>query len=764
MSDKTHAQQATLTTAPVAPARVDLQPRPFAPNTSSNGSPLPAAVHEKMAQAFGHDFSHVRIHQEGYPVPRIQAKLAIGQPRDKYEQEADRVASQVVEQINALSAVHSTPGQLVPRAEDLQATSIRPRREAIAAGEASTDLASAIHGARGSGQPLDAGLQQSMGRAIVADFSRVRVHTDAQSDRLNQSMQAKAFTVGQDVFFRQGAYEPGSRRGQKLIAHELTHVMQQNGGGVRRSFENATTPAPSPMVQRQIGEDGDGEKVVNTKTLRVYLAKRNTIGSYDLYSQGDNENYSYSLNVEKDDQEYELFDGFNESTSLQKNEFSIISDQAKRRVYTKVPFVEEEDDFTRLHEQGKGRDADFSYSDLSNALHSTLQNNQLSTEDINTAIEKGAKLPLEDEVIGLDPTIDKDLQLIPFHILKYQEFHTPPNLKTQTRQSENVWRQEELDLTRAWIQLPNAYGLEKILPELPESNENLNRLQDIYPGPIDIGFPPNEEKTLFTYPQNKAIFLLNKKVLLDSFSKRQKIQDEEERKKQERKILTESYIDVITNQEGSTVEEPEEYLRGTLGLKRSASSESLDLTDTEEDQKLIYDSDDDLETSERKRKTFLNTLGTQIKLQNRKILQDVQKINKAKVINKENLEKSKSSKRKHKKILNSLEDRHKNLFPELHDKFHSIRKLRESYQKKRNLLDEWKPEAEQSENIDLWEQYNKDLEDFGKTPIKELIKKSTGPLEGVGEKTLKNAFRSKSKKKRKTSKRSKKKRKTSVSV
>lgn len=67
-----------------------------------------------------------------------------------------------------------------------------------------------------------------------ADFSGVKVHTDAQADQLSRSIQAKAFTTGQDVFFRQGAYEPGSRGGQELIAHELTHVVQQTGRAVQQ--------------------------------------------------------------------------------------------------------------------------------------------------------------------------------------------------------------------------------------------------------------------------------------------------------------------------------------------------------------------------------------------------------------------------------------------------------------------------------------------------------------------------------------------------
>jgi hypothetical protein len=70
----------------------------------------------------------------------------------------------------------------------------------------------------------------------------VRIPTDAQSDQLNRSVQAKAFTAGQDIFFREGAYEPGSRPGQELIAHELTHVVQQSGA-----------IQASEMIQRDVG-------------------------------------------------------------------------------------------------------------------------------------------------------------------------------------------------------------------------------------------------------------------------------------------------------------------------------------------------------------------------------------------------------------------------------------------------------------------------------------------------------------------------------
>ncbi len=86
----------------------------------------------------------------------------------------------------------------------------------------------AIEAQRGGGQPLGADLQRSMGTAFGADFSGVRVHTGSEADQLNESVGARAFTTGSDVFFREGEYQPGTTEGQRLLAHELTHTIQQN--------------------------------------------------------------------------------------------------------------------------------------------------------------------------------------------------------------------------------------------------------------------------------------------------------------------------------------------------------------------------------------------------------------------------------------------------------------------------------------------------------------------------------------------------------
>ena len=103
-------------------------------------------------------------------------------------------------------------------------------------GEATPEVEGAVQAARGGGQALDSGVRAQMEPALGADFSGVRVHADAQADTLNRALNARAFTTGQDIFFRQGAYNPGGSSSRELLAHELTHVVQQTGDQVRRKL------------------------------------------------------------------------------------------------------------------------------------------------------------------------------------------------------------------------------------------------------------------------------------------------------------------------------------------------------------------------------------------------------------------------------------------------------------------------------------------------------------------------------------------------
>jgi len=91
-----------------------------------------------------------------------------------------------------------------------------------------------IDRARGGGQGLDNGVRRQMESSFGADFSGVRVHTDSHADSLNRTLNARAFATGQDIFFKHGEYSPGASGGRELLAHELTHVVQQNGGIQRK--------------------------------------------------------------------------------------------------------------------------------------------------------------------------------------------------------------------------------------------------------------------------------------------------------------------------------------------------------------------------------------------------------------------------------------------------------------------------------------------------------------------------------------------------
>ena len=92
---------------------------------------------------------------------------------------------------------------------------------------------SLIEGARSGGKPLPEALRASMEGAFGADFSGVRVHSDGRSDDLNSRLTSRAFTTGQDIFLKGAEYRPDSHEGKELLAHELTHVIQQKGDVVQ---------------------------------------------------------------------------------------------------------------------------------------------------------------------------------------------------------------------------------------------------------------------------------------------------------------------------------------------------------------------------------------------------------------------------------------------------------------------------------------------------------------------------------------------------
>ena len=238
--------------------------------------------HQQIQKKPGFNFAEIPItgNTDGSPSriqPKfnlsLQKKLTVGAAGDKYEQEADSVAEKVVKKINTPSGEQSTSGQGVQRQEEedlqmkpdissiqrqegeeeeIQAKSTQPDQQVMAGGDASTELETSIQTAKGGGQPLDGGLQRKMGKAMGADFSGVKVHTDSQSDKLNRSLSSRAFATGPNLFFKRGEYNPGSRSGQELIAHELTHVVQQGASPIQSKRESVTHSTGSNSVMLQM--------------------------------------------------------------------------------------------------------------------------------------------------------------------------------------------------------------------------------------------------------------------------------------------------------------------------------------------------------------------------------------------------------------------------------------------------------------------------------------------------------------------------------
>ncbi len=118
---------------------------------------------------------------------------------------------------------------------------------------ASSAVESRISNSKNGGTPLPKSVKGDMDSAFGADFGAVKIHTDSDAVQMNKDLNAKAFTHGSDIYFNEGQYDTGSQEGKHLLAHELTHVVQQ--GGATSAKQEGATEAKSPKIQRSILDD-----------------------------------------------------------------------------------------------------------------------------------------------------------------------------------------------------------------------------------------------------------------------------------------------------------------------------------------------------------------------------------------------------------------------------------------------------------------------------------------------------------------------------
>ncbi|MCC5905121.1 MAG: DUF4157 domain-containing protein [Balneolaceae bacterium] len=171
----------------------------------------------------------------------LQPKLEIGSPDNAYEREADRVADQVMKMPDpAIQKFDEDEEIMMKREPGIQMKCDACEHEeqlqrkpmvqlkADNSHAASSELSQKIHSKKGSGHTLANNTKQEMEAKIGADFSKVRVHTGSNAIQLNRELGARAFTYGNQIFFNSGEYNPSTSKGKHLLAHELTHVIQQS--------------------------------------------------------------------------------------------------------------------------------------------------------------------------------------------------------------------------------------------------------------------------------------------------------------------------------------------------------------------------------------------------------------------------------------------------------------------------------------------------------------------------------------------------------
>jgi hypothetical protein len=182
----------------------------------------------------------------------IQLKLKISQPEDAYEREADRVAEQVMRMSapqDSVITIGAAKGKGIGRKctacemkenEEKIKISRKPYSESDL--ETNDHTTAEINSIRSStGTSLDSSTREFMESRFGYDFGKVKIHTDERAARSSNSVNALAYTIGNDVVFGQGKYQPNTVQGRGLLAHELTHVIQQNGS----SRKTNVSPSPS---------------------------------------------------------------------------------------------------------------------------------------------------------------------------------------------------------------------------------------------------------------------------------------------------------------------------------------------------------------------------------------------------------------------------------------------------------------------------------------------------------------------------------------
>ena len=171
-----------------------------------------------------------------FPRSLVQPKLNVSNPGDVFEREADDMAERVMRKLNTGPAAGEPPPiqRKCAHCEAEEKEKLHRKEVSPVIETAGPDFLQQLACTKGSGFRLQPALQNRMETAFGHDFSPVHLHTDSTAVQMSQQINAQAFTHGSDIYFNTAKYNPESGVGQKLLAHELTHVVQQHSDGPQR--------------------------------------------------------------------------------------------------------------------------------------------------------------------------------------------------------------------------------------------------------------------------------------------------------------------------------------------------------------------------------------------------------------------------------------------------------------------------------------------------------------------------------------------------
>jgi Domain of unknown function (DUF4157) len=231
-----------------------------------------------------------------------KAALEISQAKDPQEKEADEVAKKVVEG-NSKSEIRNS---------ELNASktgTVHPKTESDTPPMADANFEQQLDSSKGSGQSLDDATKREMETKMGADFSGVKIHTDSAANAMAEQINAKAFTYGQDIYFKSLKYDPYSKEGKELLAHELWHVVQNRngaGGKLRRQtmvpmtlptlrVENIKPHLPPGYIEIYAGYERTLKDIATYYELNYYELKKVNENAYNSIFNHPNVDYTRKL-------------------------------------------------------------------------------------------------------------------------------------------------------------------------------------------------------------------------------------------------------------------------------------------------------------------------------------------------------------------------------------------------------------------------------------------------------------------------------------